>query len=37
MAAQGGLGPKQAYKSGAGDMEEKVENGSNGYHGETAA
>jgi MFS transporter, SP family, sugar:H+ symporter len=37
MAAQGGLGPKQAYNSGAVDTEEKVENGSDGYHGETAA
>ncbi len=35
MAGQGGLGPRQGYK--APEVEEKVENGSNGYHGETTA
>jgi MFS transporter, SP family, sugar:H+ symporter len=34
MATQGGLGPRQGYKAGE---EEKVENGSNGFHGETEA
>jgi SP family sugar:H+ symporter-like MFS transporter len=34
MAAQGGLGPRQGYKPAE---VEKVEEGSNGFHGETVA